>query len=1351
MPVAAKNAHKSLAAPGVPFLLLAFFVVLASAIAGVAYRYYRSQKEAIEHEVQNQLLAVADLKVRDISAWNVQRIEEVRALMADSVHARMMQGLASGKPGTPGRDEIQSWLEDVCRLLHFASATFTDKQGHTILSTGRLFGDSAHLQQIAEEVVRTNQIVFHDLHVAESSGAIHMGFNLPLRTSPDAPPFGALLLGIDPADRFYPMLRTWPVPSQTAETFLVRREGDDVVFLNDLRYRRNAALQLRIPISRSELPAVQVVLGKQGNVQGVDYRGVPVFAAVRTVPDTPWFLVAKMDTEEVQAPIRRRLFLLIAATVSLILVAAAGIFALWRRQQLQFYRARYEADLERQALVGHYDYLSRFANDIILLADNTGRIIEANDRAISTYGYRREELLQRTIRELRHPSSVADFDRQWKEVEERGSMVFECLHQARDGHAIPVEVSDRFIHVGESQFRQSIIRDITERKALDERLRRMLDAFSAVIESSAAGIVSVSPDFRVTTWNKAAERMFGWTAEEAIGAIPPFVPPHRMENARRVHDGAMQGEVISALRGRGLRKDGSIIALSISAAALHDADNRCAGVALNLLDITDQTKAEEALRRNESLYRATFDQAAVGMNYCSLDGRYMRVNPKYCEITGYSQEELLQLGFREITYPGDLEGEKERAESLLSGRTYTTSRNKRYIRKDGSVVWVHVAVSVLRGDSGDPLHYVTVVEDITDWMRAEEAVRQSEERFRRVVESAPAGILVERDLRFLYVNSAAVAMFGASSAAELLGRDVLELVSAGDRAEVVERSALVANRAAVPPKERSYLRIDGSPFPVEVSAAPIEFDQQPASLVFLLDITERKQTEAEKHRLEEQLLHAQRMESLGRLAGGVAHDFNNHLTVITGYCDMLLGRLEAGDGRREEIEEIRAAGERAGTLTQQLLAFSRKQMAERKPLNLNEVVAESGKMLRRLIGEHVEIVTVLDPALGLVVADRGQMNQILMNLTINGRDAMPGGGRIDIETANVDLGRDGALPHKDAAAGSYVRLSVADTGAGMSQETIEHVFEPFFTTKGLGIGTGLGLSTVYGIVRQSGGWIQVDSRLGEGSRFQIYLPRVADVVATREPSARQAVIPGGAETILVAEDQSEVRRLALRILRSNGYELLEASSGPEALQLSRGHSGPIHLLVTDVIMPGMTGRELASRLLATRPEMKVLYVSGYTADVIGREGVLEPGVAYLPKPFTPAQLSIKVREVLGQSKSVGRILVLDDDDAVRGMLQQALSEAGYEVRSAGDGRAGMRLVAEQEFDLVLTDLVMPDQEGIETIRELRRDYPGIRIVAMSGAMDGIYLKTAELIGAHVTLCKPIETQDLVRVIRELLT
>jgi len=416
---------------------------------------------------------------------------------------------------------------------------------------------------------------------------------------------------------------------------------------------------------------------------------------------------------------------------------------------------------------------------------------------------------------------------------------------------------------------------------------------------------------------------------------------------------------------------------------------------------------------------------------------------------------------------------------------------------------------------------------------------------------------------------------------------------------------------------------------VEISGAPIEYDGRTAAMVFFHDITERKRTEAERSLLEAQLWQAQKMESVGRLAGGVAHDFNNHLTVIGGYCDMLLADLPAGDAAREAVEEIRAASARAAALTQQLLAFSRKQIAEAKPISLNGAVADASGMLRRLIGEDVEIVTALDPEPVTIMADRGQISQVVMNLAINARDAMPQGGKLTIETGAAEIDASYSALHLEARPGRYATLTVTDTGVGMNPETMQRIFEPFFTTKGMGVGTGLGLATVYGIVRQSGGWIRVYSEPGRGAMFQVYFPRVDGPAEAPAAPAREAEDDRGSETVLVVEDQPEVRRLALTILSQKGYRLLEASNGAEALALAANYAEPIDLLLTDVVMPGMTGRELAGRLLETRPTVKVLFTSGYTAEAISHQEVLDAGAAYLPKPFTASQLALKIREILG--------------------------------------------------------------------------------------------------------------------------
>jgi two-component system cell cycle sensor histidine kinase/response regulator CckA len=416
-------------------------------------------------------------------------------------------------------------------------------------------------------------------------------------------------------------------------------------------------------------------------------------------------------------------------------------------------------------------------------------------------------------------------------------------------------------------------------------------------------------------------------------------------------------------------------------------------------------------------------------------------------------------------------------------------------------------------------------------------------------------------------------------------------------------------------------RKDGTEFPAEATVSKLRMGSEIVFTVMLRDVTERRN-------LERQLLQAQKMEAVGRLAAGIAHDFNNLLTAIYGSTELLLGGLSADDERREDVQEIKKAAERAAALTRQLLAFSRQQVLAPQILDLNTVVADVERMLRRLIGEDIEFRSVLAPGLGAVQADPGQVEQVIMNLVVNARDAMPRGGQLAIETANAELDDVYAERHIAVRPGRYVMLAVSDTGIGMNADTKARIFEPFFTTKEKGKGTGLGLATVYGIVKQSSGYIWVYSEPGQGTTFKVYLPRVE---AAAEPPAPKPVAPAslrGTETVLVAEDEEAVRNLTRRVLEGHGYAVLAARDGEEALRLATEHAGPIHLLLTDVVMPSMSGRQLAERLVSARSEMKVLYLSGYTNDAIVHHGMLDPGIAFLQKPFTPEALVRKLREVL---------------------------------------------------------------------------------------------------------------------------
>ena len=505
--------------------------------------------------------------------------------------------------------------------------------------------------------------------------------------------------------------------------------------------------------------------------------------------------------------------------------------------------------------------------------------------------------------------------------------------------------------------------------------------------------------------------------------------------------------------------------------------------------------------------------------------------------------------------------------------------------------------------------------------RTEEQLHESERKYRLLFETNPEPMFVYdfETLRIMAVNEAAITRYGYSES-EFLALTIRDIRSVEEQARLEQELARRTDEGAVRTGVRHRAK-DGRLFEVDLVARPLEFAGRRARLVLARDVT------AQRH-LEHQLRQSQKMEAVGQLAGGIAHDFNNLLTAILGSTQLLLHATPPGDARREDVEEIRNAGLRAAELTRQLLAFSRRQVLAPKVLELNAVVANMDKMLRRLIGDDVELATALHAEAGAVNADPGQLEQVLLNLVVNARDAMPGGGRVLIETTRMTL-RDELVERRHRLPpGDYVCLAVADSGLGMDEATQAHLFEPFFTTKEVGKGTGLGLATVYGIVKQSGGYIWVYSEPGRGTTVKVYLPRVRGAAEPPLPAPELPPLRGGKETVLLVEDAAPVRTLARRSLEARGYRVLDAADGPSALELSARHAEEIDVLVTDVVMPGMSGRELAERLAPTRPRMKVLYTSGYTDDAMVRQGVLNAGVAFLQKPFVPDTLARKVRDVL---------------------------------------------------------------------------------------------------------------------------
>jgi two-component system cell cycle sensor histidine kinase/response regulator CckA len=623
-------------------------------------------------------------------------------------------------------------------------------------------------------------------------------------------------------------------------------------------------------------------------------------------------------------------------------------------------------------------------------------------------------------------------------------------------------------------------------------------------------------------------------------------------------------------------------------------------------------------RAAEEYYRRLFESVPLPLWVYDLATlRILDVNDAVVQHYGYSREEILRMTLEDIRPPEDIPRLREAVRSAAGPEFGGVEW--RHIKKDGSTIYVETYAHGMEYH-GRPAR-IAVIHDITERKKSRDAIRRLDDRLRRLVHDSHDGItLSTQDGRFLAVNPAFARMLGYSSE-ELLALKTTALFQNAD-----QRQAFVAKIADVGHLHRAETQLrrkDGSLITVLFTARmvtdPVTGDNYLEAVT--QDVTELR-------RVERQFQQAQKMEAVGQLAAGVAHDFNNLLTVVLSYTEILLAEPSLAASSRREVQAIRDAGVSAGSLTRQLLVFSRQEVIEPKVTQLNALVLESAKMLTRLLGEHVELATRLDSDAGSVKVDAGQIEQVIVNLAVNARDAMPDGGQLLIESRNAEFSAEVPAHAGVIPAGQYVTLSVSDNGAGMNAETQARIFEPFFTTKELGKGTGLGLATVYGIVKQSGGYISVYSEPGHGTSFKVYFPRCAEVPSAASALPTAAATAGGAETVLVVEDQPAVRTVVCRLLRRNGYNVLEAPGGAEALEIASQHHGTISLLLTDVIMPRMSGRELSDKVVEVVPHIKTLFVSGYTDDAIVHQGVLDRQMQFLQKPFAPDALLRKIREVL---------------------------------------------------------------------------------------------------------------------------
>jgi PAS domain S-box-containing protein len=776
-------------------------------------------------------------------------------------------------------------------------------------------------------------------------------------------------------------------------------------------------------------------------------------------------------------------------------------------------------------------------------------------------------------------------------------------------------------HLLERTLRYAIERDLTRRA-----LREQEELFRGAFEHTNVAMVLTDLNHRFVRLNAAFAEMFGYSAAELLQlSMLDITHPDDLVASVARREPLLSGAAhFFQMEKRYLHKDGHVFWALTNVSLLRDAGGKPLLYFGQVQDITERKRAEAESRRTADLLLAVAEGTTDAVFVKDREGKYLLFNESAAGFVGRPVADVLGKDDTSLFDSASARLLMERDLQVMeSGRIETEEET---LTAAGITRTFLATKGPYRDEKGNVAGVLGISRDITDRKRTEEALRQSELLKAAIVESA-LDCIVTMDTagRIVEFNAAAERTFGYARAA-VLGKTVAEMLippAFRERHAIGLAHYLATGEGPVLGRrlELSGLRADGTEFPVEISISPLQIGGRRHFTAFLRDLTERQ-------RLEEQFRQSQKMEAVGRLAGGVAHDFNNLLTVISGYSEVLLDSLPPHDQARDLLKEIQKAGARAATLTRQLLAFSRKQVLETKVLDLNAVVTDSEKMLHRVVGEDIDLAIVLNPALGHVKTDPGQVEQVLMNLVVNARDAMPQGGKITIGTANVNLDETYRSSHADVKPGRYVMLSVSDSGCGMDEQTKARIFEPFFTTKESGKGTGLGLAMVHGFITQSGGHVFVYSEPGIGTTFKIYLPEVKSVQSLSKSRPEILQMPRGNETILLVEDEAAVRALARYILQSCGYLVLEAANGDEAIRLAEKQPSVIHLLVSDVVMPGMSGRQVAERVATFAPEIKVLYVSGYTDDAVVRHGILESETDFLQKPFTPSALAVKVREVL---------------------------------------------------------------------------------------------------------------------------
>jgi PAS domain S-box-containing protein len=1220
---------------------------LASAVLVGGYIVYMQYQQKYRTEVEYQLTAVAKLKMHQLVQWRKERLSDANIFYKNDVFSDLIKRYFNNSADTDAKRRIQTWMGQI-----FTSSSYDRICLHDAAGTEHLSFPKEQIQTSfifsarSTDVMKSANVEFQDFYRDEKNNQVYLTVLVPVLDEYDSvKTLGILGLRIDPRQYLYPLIEEWPTPSKTAETLILRREGSEVLFLNELRFQKNTALNLRTPLNNIHSAAVKAALGQEGIVEGIDYRGEPVIAYVCAVPHSPWFLVVRMDSSELYAPMRERLWLMIILVGALLIGVGASVSLVWRHQRSRFYEEQYQTTEALRESENRFRTLWNNSLDAMRLTDASGTIVMVNRAFYRLFEKTDEEIVGSSIATTYSPNHNRKILDHYCERFQNHTIApfLEKKVTLWNGDERCLELSNSFLTFsGKGELLLSVFRDITERKLLEETLAESEGKFSVAFKTSPYAMSITEPqNGRFIEINDTFSTMTGFTREETIDNASVGMDLWVDEKDRHhVVKELGSGLKIVGREFKFKKKNGEIIIGLFSAHLVRIKDNTYILSSINeitkrkqaeaeinrLLEMSersrsnllsvleDQKLAQEALRESEERMEDIIYSVGDWVWEVDANKKYTFSSDKGKDIIGYAPEETIGKTPFDFMPQDEAERVKTIFSDIVSNKAPIKDLENWNIRKDGERICLLTNGVPILDEHGNLKGYRGVDKDISERKRAEEALRCSNEFNQSLLQAIPLGMDI--------VDEQGTILFLSDHMKKLIGMDALGQTCWSVYKDDKNQCLDCPRRKGIEFGQSEVLEVanflGGRIF--QIKHAGIMYHGKKAILEIFIEVTEQR-------KLQYQLLQSQKIQSIGTLAGGIAHDFNNILGIILAYSS----RLERLAGDKQKIIEsgaaITTAVERGAALVRQILTFARQADVTFKPVNIPEFIREMISMLNETFPKVIEISKLIEEEIPVINADHAQMHQALLNLCVNARDAMPGGGTLTIKVNTVDQN----IVKKQFTAASaerYVCISVADTGIGMDIKTKERIFDPFFTTKEKGKGTGLGLSVVSGVMQVHHGFVGVESHEDKGTTFYLYLPVQSDLGLERKLEPQESTAHGGTETLLIVEDEEVLRDILHTLLESKGYHLYAAADGIEAVNVYREHRNEIALVLTDVGLPKMTGLDEFKKLKEINPNVKVLLASGFL-DLGAKSEIYKAGAkGFIQKPYRSYDVLSKIREVL---------------------------------------------------------------------------------------------------------------------------